>query len=158
LLGLARSGSVEAQFQLGVLPRAVFANESIRWLQRAAQKRHARAFESLSLRASCHSYRFDDRARFRRLLRAGKLGNAEAQYTLGAIHATGDLAPQDLRATRAWYRRSTKRGHAEAQCNLGQMYLDGEGGVTDQERGLFLMRKAVRNGYDYAARVLADML
>jgi uncharacterized protein len=160
LLGLARLGSVEAQFQLGNLyfeSSTVFRNESIRWLQRAAQKRHARAFELLYLRASCHSYHFDDRARFRRLLRAAKLGDAEAQYTLGAICATGDLAPKDLRATRTWYRRAVKRGHPEAQCNLGLMYLDGEGGVTDRERGLFLTRKAFRNGYVCVADILAEM-
>ncbi len=152
LLGLARSGNVEAQFQLGVLPRAVFANESIRWLQRAAQKRHAKAFESLYLRASCHSYRFDDRARFRRLIRAGKLGDAEAQCGLGALYATGDPVLKDLRAAIVWYRRAARRGNAEAQYNLGMMYLDGEGCAVNTVRGLEWTRKAIRNGYERSRR------
>jgi uncharacterized protein len=157
LLGLARSGNVEAQFQLGVFPRAMFANESIRWLQRAAQKRHAKAFESLSLRASGHSYRFDDRARFRRLLRAGKLGNADAQCGVGALYATGDPVAKDLQAAIVWYRRAARQENAEAQYNLGMMYLDGEGCAVNTARGLDWTKRAIRNGYDYAASALADM-
>lgn len=160
LLGLARLGSVEAQFQLGNLyfeSSIVFRNESLRWLQRTAQKRQARAFKRLSSVAHRRVNTLEDKANFRRLIRAGKLEDAEAQYSLGASYATGDPPPKDLRAAIVWYRRAARRRNAEAQYNLGMMYLDGEGCAVNMVRGLEWTRKAIRNGYDYAARVLADL-
>ena len=73
---------------------------------------------------------------------AAEGGDAEAQYTLGLVYATGRGAPQDGAEAVRWFRlaaeqghalaqaaievMATERGDASAQYTLGLMYANGE--------------------------------
>eukprot|EP00913_Durusdinium_trenchii_P026039 g24430.t1 len=77
------------------------------------------------------------------LERAAELGNAEAQYALGAALLTGHGRPKD---PAVWWkakdlsravelcRLAAKQNHAAAQCNLGVLYAQGLGVEQDYER------------------------
>ena len=54
-------------------------------------------------------------------------GDAEAQVTLGVMHAEGRGVPQDAVEAVAWYGKAAEQGLAEAQYNLGVMYAEGRG-------------------------------
>ena len=54
-------------------------------------------------------------------------GNAQAQYELGQIYATGDGVPRNDELALKWLRPAATQGHTGAQYNLGLMYKDGRG-------------------------------
>ena len=58
-------------------------------------------------------------------------GDAMAQYTLGAMYATGIGVPQDDAEAVKWYRLAADQGQADAQFNLGVMYYNGQGVPKD---------------------------
>ena len=45
-------------------------------------------------------------------------GDAEAQFALGAVYATGRGVPQDAREAVRWFRLAAEQGHAAAQASL----------------------------------------
>ncbi len=57
---------------------------------------------------------------------AADQGDAEAQFNLGVIYATGRGAPQDDAEAFRWYRLSANQGDTRAQYNLGAMYANGQ--------------------------------
>ena len=58
-------------------------------------------------------------------------GDAEAQFSLGVMYATGEgIFKDDAEAVR-WYRLAAKQGHASAQFNLGVRYANGAGVPED---------------------------
>ncbi|WP_244060843.1 tetratricopeptide repeat protein, partial [Aeromonas caviae] len=54
--------------------------------------------------------------------KAAEQGNAEAQFNLGVMYATGQGVPQDIQQVVTWLRKAAEQGNAEAQFNLGVMY------------------------------------
>ncbi len=58
-------------------------------------------------------------------------GDAEAQFYLGLMYATGEGVPPDLKRAVAWWRKAADQGYAAAQYNLGAMYASGEGVPQD---------------------------
>ena len=58
-------------------------------------------------------------------------GNAEAQFSLGLMYATGDGVSQDITQAVVWWRKAADQGYATAQYNLGAMYASGEGVPQD---------------------------
>ena len=52
-------------------------------------------------------------------------GNADEQFNLGRMYATGRGAPRDDNLAIEWYRKAVKRGHPNALYNLGRMYEEG---------------------------------
>ncbi len=58
-------------------------------------------------------------------------GNADAQFSLGAMYRNGLGVPQDYAEAVKWYRKAAEQGHAEAQSNLGVMYYEGRGVPQD---------------------------
>ena len=75
---------------------------------------------------------------------SAEAGDAEAQFILGGMYATGVGVPQDAAEAVAWYRRAAEQGDARAQSNLaaeqaatpcaaGQSNL---GAMYDQGRGV----------------------
>lgn len=92
------------------------------------------------------------------LLKAGVLGNLDAQRDLGALFATGDwTGPRDAVRAVEWYRGAAERGHPDAQYNLGFMYLLGEGVEANANEGLRWLRCAAAQGDEGAIRLLADL-
>ena len=58
-------------------------------------------------------------------------GNAEAQYSLGAMHARGEGGPVDYSEARRLFSLAAEKGLAIAQYSLGAMHARGEGGPVD---------------------------
>ena len=62
---------------------------------------------------------------------AADQGDAEAQYSLGLMYATGEGVPEDFTQAAAWWRKAADQGHADAQFGLGGMYATGQGVTQD---------------------------
>jgi TPR repeat protein len=95
------------------------------------------------------------------LLRAARLGHADAQRKVGVEHATGDGPfPKNLAKARHWYERAAEQGEPSSQYDLGFMMLLGEGGPADVENGLrWLEASAVQDdpSSNSAARFLTEI-
>ena len=108
------------------------------------------------------------------LLKAGELGNADAQYQLGCIYARGDdLVPprhttgQDTTPTSRltshlaqerddaqaiqWWQKAVAADHAKAQVKLGLAYAHGRGVERSLEQAFHWHTKAAEQG-DAAAQ------
>ena len=72
-----------------------------------------------------------DKAALSQLKALGNKGDADAQYNLGVMYATGDGVPKDAVQAVSWYRKAAEQGHALAQGNLGFMYATGDGVPKD---------------------------
>ncbi len=59
--------------------------------------------------------------------RLAELGDADAQFNLGVMHARGQGVRPSLKMAVEWYRRAAHQGHAAAQYNLGVAYAKGIG-------------------------------
>ncbi|WP_314252108.1 tetratricopeptide repeat protein, partial [Eikenella halliae] len=59
--------------------------------------------------------------------KAAEQGDAEAQFNLGAMYATGRGVRQNYAEAGKWFRQAAEQGYAEAQYNLGAMYFTGGG-------------------------------
>src|ERR1700692_2745247 len=57
------------------------------------------------------------------LLPLAKLGNADAQYSLGVMYGNGQGVPRNEKEAARWYRLAAEQGDADAQFNLGYMYF-----------------------------------
>jgi len=62
---------------------------------------------------------------------AAELGNADAQFDLGALYRVGNGVPLDVQEASRWFRRAANQGHTVAQLNLGVLYAYGEGVPKD---------------------------
>ena len=63
---------------------------------------------------------------------AGALnGNADAQYNLGIMYASGLGVIQDYNEAVKWFRLSSSQGNAQAQEIYGLMYASGRGVTQD---------------------------
>jgi TPR repeat protein len=56
-------------------------------------------------------------------------GNAEAQYALGNIYASGLGVKQDDLQAVIWWKKAASQGNPKAETSLGNMYLQGRGGL-----------------------------
>ena len=66
---------------------------------------------------------------------AGALnGNADAQYNLGIMYASGLGVIQDYNEAVKWFRLSSSQGNAQAQEIYGLMYASGRGVTQDYVR------------------------
>ena len=73
-------------------------------------------------------------------------GDADAQFNLGAMYASGDGVRQDYAQALAWYSKAAAQGHSYAQNNLGGMYANGKGVRQDYGQALAWYRKAAAQG------------
>ena len=68
---------------------------------------------------------------------AGALnGNADAQYNLGIMYASGLGVIQDYNEAVKWFRLSSSQGNAQAQEIYGLMYASGRGVTQDYEEAV----------------------
>ncbi len=58
-------------------------------------------------------------------------GNANAQFSLGAMYRNGLGVTQDCAEAVGWWRKAAEQGNAKAQYNLGFMYSSGKGVPQD---------------------------
>lgn len=92
---------------------------------------------------------------------AAEQGNADGQFGLAALYASGEGIERDAAAARQWFERAAAQGHAHAINALAQAYLAGDLGFKpgpQETAGLAWVRKAADQGYypslDYLARGL----
>lgn len=71
------------------------------------------------------------RLEYEDVLALAEIGNADAQFELGAMYHDGDGAEQDYAQALEWYEKAAKAGNRQAQFNLGLMYKNGEGMAPD---------------------------
>ena len=55
-------------------------------------------------------------------LAAAEQGDAQAQFLLGRMYATGEGWPQDEQEAVTWYRLAAEQGYTEAQLGLGEQW------------------------------------
>jgi S1-C subfamily serine protease len=84
-------------------------------------------------------------------------GNANAQYYLGVMYATGHGIPEDDAAAVSWFRKAADQGNAEAQSSLGTMYFGGHGVPQDYAVAASWARKAADQGNALAQNSLGGM-
>ena len=53
---------------------------------------------------------------------AAEQGNADAQFKLGDMYATGEGVPKDDREAERWFRMAAEQGHLGAQMSLVKIY------------------------------------
>lgn len=86
-------------------------------------------------------------------------GNADGQYGLGTMYASGQGVKRDPAEARAWITKAAEQGHALAINALAQAYIGGGLGLTDAERAseaaLTWINRAADNKYLPAIDTLA---
>jgi len=81
-------------------------------------------------------------------------GNAEAQYFLGSMYATGRGQPQSYAEAEKLIRKSAEKGHAPAQYSLGGMYQQGLGVSRDDVEAVRWYRRAAEQDFILAQHSL----
>lgn len=115
-LPLARQGSAEAQYRLGLLFETVDGTQQNRlivaqWYRQAAAQGHSGAQYKLGIMSfqgwgmprdatKAASYFFE----------AANKGHARAQYSLGTLYQIGRGVPKNLREARYWFSRAKANG------------------------------------------------
>jgi TPR repeat protein len=69
-------------------------------------------------------------------------GNADAQYSLGVLHAKGEGVTQDYQEAIKLFRLSVEQGHAYPQSSFGWMYQNGQGVTQDYKEAVRWYRLA----------------
>lgn len=94
---------------------------------------------------------------FRKELAEAERGDAEAQFTLGAMYYKGQGVPQDYKEAVRWYTKAAEQGYVEAQSSLGSMYLIGNNIQQDYTKAAKWLTKAAEQGHAEAQKNLAFM-
>lgn len=89
--------------------------------------------------------------------KAADQGDADAQFNLGVMYASGHDVAQDYKTAMWWYRKAADQGYAKAQCNLGSMYYEGHGVPQDYGQAASWYRKAADQGDAEAQCNLGNM-
>lgn len=76
-----------------------------------------------------------------------RLGNPEAQYTLGSLFMQGKLIKKNEDLARTWFQMASDNGHTASQGNLGIMYHKGLGVTKNPELAFEYAIAAARKGY-----------
>lgn len=84
-------------------------------------------------------------------------GDAQSQFMLGAIYATGKGVPRDHAEAAKWYLMAAKQGVAAAQNNLGFMYDRGLGVAKNDHEAVRWYIKAAQQGHSQAQNNLGVM-
>jgi TPR repeat protein len=83
---------------------------------------------------------------------------AQAQNSLGYLHANGIGTPTNLDEARKWYRLAADQGYSRAEMNIAMLYWNGIGVPKDVREAANWYRKAARNGLLLAKRDLGIIL
>jgi len=82
--------------------------------------------------------------------KAAAQGDAEGEFGLGSMYASGEGVKRDPAEARKWITRAAERGHVSAIKVLALAYVKGELGINEAERGsaeaLRWLRRAADSG------------
>jgi len=81
-------------------------------------------------------------------------GDAEAQYKLGVLYASGKGLTQDYSQAIKWWHLAADQGNAEAQYSLGVMYGTGNGVRQDDSESDNWLQLSAKQGYAPAQKLL----
>ena len=84
-------------------------------------------------------------------------GDADAQFSLGFMYASGKGVQQDYQEAVKWYQKAAVQGLAEAQYNVALMYSKGKDVVRDYRKAFKWFRKAAEQGFAQAQLALGIM-
>ena len=77
-------------------------------------------------------------------------GDADAQYHLGIMYASGRGVIRDHGTAVIWYRKAANQGHKRAQSHLAVAYAMGQGIGRDLDEYIKWSRLSARQGYAVA--------
>jgi hypothetical protein len=73
-------------------------------------------------------------------------GNAESQFQLGRLYASGAGVEKDEAAALAWFQKAAAQGHTKAEVSLGSIYAHGFGVPQDWAESIRYYRLAAAKG------------
>ncbi|MGB7745816.1 MAG: tetratricopeptide repeat protein [Verrucomicrobiia bacterium] len=156
LISAAPKGDLEAQYNLGRAYQNGFGvkrdlAEAAVWYQRAAEKGHSDAQNSLAMLLAMGRDYAGAAPWFER---AAAQGNADAQYNLGVLHRNGLGVRQNYELAGQWFQKAAELGHAQAQIDLAKMYELGRGVKPDYVEACKWLKLAELQGNEEAANEL----
>ena len=83
-------------------------------------------------------------------------GDADAQFRLGEMWASGKGGSRSRSAAFEYYRDAAQQGHVEAQFRVGNMYKYGTG-VSDEDKAVKWYQEAAEQGHAEAQYTLGQM-
>ena len=81
------------------------------------------------------------------LEKVARIGNPEAQYTLGSLYMQGKIIKKNHELARTWFQMAADNGHTASQGNLGIIYLKGMGVSKNLKMAFEYALSAARKGY-----------
>lgn len=161
LQAAAAAGDAEAQYLIGLAyldGRDVGRNpeQAVGWLEKAAERNHAKALFALSVAYSDGTVPEDEKRSFGYLKRAAEAGLPDAQHNLGIFYARDRDGRPDLPNAIAWLTKAATAGDPESQYILAAILERGPGGQKDAAESLAWMRRSADQGFRDAQRSLGD--
>jgi TPR repeat protein len=145
---LARQGSAEAQYRLGLIYRLLSDYpQAAEWTQKAVDQGMAEAYVLLSeLYIAGYGVRQDyaEAAKWQR--KAAEAGLVKAQISLAKLYQEGKGVKANPAEAARWLRQAAQTGDAEAQLALGLAYLNGVGVARDANAARGWLLKAAEQG------------
>ncbi len=84
-------------------------------------------------------------------------GDANAEFNLGLLYASGEGVPRDYTQAADWYRKAAEQGVPAAEYNLGILYTQGQGIQRNRAEAARWFKKAADAGIPEAAAALGDL-
>src|SRR5947199_3433454 len=101
--------------------------------------------------------RGDFRAAMQEWLPVAQRGDANAQFNIGLLFASGKGVKKDLRQAADWYRKAAEQGVGAAEYNLGVMFANGDGVPRDVHEAVKWLQKASDAGIPMGREELANL-
>jgi len=98
-----------------------------------------------ALPASAQSTEADKR-QFAALKAQAEKGDAQAQFSLGFLYASGTGVSRDLSKAAKWHRKAAEQGLARAQFRVAYEYINGIGVKVDPIEAVRWLRRAAEQG------------
>lgn len=89
--------------------------------------------------------------------KAAELGDALAQFHLGAAYFTGQGVEKNYAQAVLWFQKSANQGNAKAQAMLGVVYSEDNGVPQDYKKAAEWYGKAAEQGNDIAQLFLGNL-
>jgi len=80
------------------------------------------------------------------LHKAAALGNAQAQFNIGAMYYGGEGVVQNYKKAMYWYKKAAKQNNTLAQFELGLLYYNAQGVRLNYKRAFYWFKKAITTG------------
>lgn len=152
----ARSGDVEAQYQLAMMcmkGQGVTRDpiEGVKWFREAAKQGHQASQEQLALALlTGNGVGQDNLEAMRWAKAAAKRGVPTSQYIVASMYEDGKGVRKDFGKAYYWYEKSANSGYTKSMMKQAEMLLYGRGVKKNVYLSLVLYEKAANLGDYYA--------